>query len=134
MEHSETFIRVTKQRRVILEELDKCKVHHPSANDVYDMVRRRLPRIGLGTVYRNLELMADSGMINKLANGANQNRFDPDMKPHYHIRCPKCDRLENVNMPVFDEIQQPVADATHFQVESHSIEFKGLCPECQNEQ
>ena len=66
-------MRLTTQRQIILEELEKV-TSHPTANEVYDMVRRRLPRIGLGTVYRNLELMADSGIILKLEVGGTQKR------------------------------------------------------------
>lgn len=68
-------IRLTTQRQIILEELAKVKTH-PTASELYDMVRKRLPRIGLGTVYRNLELMADSGMILKIEVGGTQKRFD----------------------------------------------------------
>ncbi len=132
MQRDDTFIRITKQRKIILETLKKSHIDHPSANDVYDMVRKRLPRIGLGTIYRNLELMAGCGMINKLSHGAHLSRFDPDMSPHYHIRCPQCDKLEDVDMPVFKKIQQPAEESSHYQIESHSIEFKGLCPDCQN--
>ncbi|NNK14655.1 MAG: transcriptional repressor, partial [Desulfofustis sp.] len=82
-------IRLTPQRQVILEELAKVKTH-PTANEVYDMVRKRLPRIGLGTVYRNLELMADNGMILKLEVGGSQKRFDATTDLHYHIRCTGC--------------------------------------------
>ena len=83
---SQSEIRLTPQRQVILEELAKVKTH-PTANEVYDMVRKRLPRIGLGTVYRNLELMADNGMILKLEVGGSQKRFDATTNLHYHIRC-----------------------------------------------
>jgi len=68
-------MRLTTQRQIILEELAKV-TSHPTANEVYDMVRKRLPRIGLGTVYRNLELMADSGVILKIEVGGTQKRFD----------------------------------------------------------
>jgi Fur family ferric uptake transcriptional regulator len=61
-------MRLTSQRQVILEELKKV-TSHPTANEVYDMVRKRLPRIGLGTVYRNLDLLADKGIIRKLEFG-----------------------------------------------------------------
>jgi Fur family ferric uptake transcriptional regulator len=61
-------MRLTSQRQVILEELKKVK-SHPTANEVYDMVRKRLPRIGLGTVYRNLDLLAERGIIKKLEVG-----------------------------------------------------------------
>ncbi len=78
-------MRLTTQRQVILEELGKV-TSHPTANEVYDMVRKRLPRIGLGTVYRNLELMAESGLILKLEVGGTQKRFDATTDLHYHIR------------------------------------------------
>ena len=64
-------MRLTTQRQIILEELSKV-TSHPTANEVYDMVRKRLPRIGLGTVYRNLELMAESGLILKLDSASNR--------------------------------------------------------------
>ena len=82
-------IRLTTQRQIILEELAKVKTH-PTASELYDMVRKRLSRIGLGTVYRNLELMADSGMILKIEVGGTQKRFDATTDDHYHIRCSAC--------------------------------------------
>ena len=78
-------MRLTTQRQIILEELSKV-TSHPTANEVYDMVRKRLPRIGLGTVYRNLELMADSGIILKLEVGGTQKRFDATTKTHYQLQ------------------------------------------------
>ena len=82
-------IRLTTQRQIILEELSKVTTH-PTASELYDMVRKRLPRIGLGTVYRNLELMAESGMILKIEVGGTQKRFDATTDEHYHIRCSRC--------------------------------------------
>jgi Fe2+ or Zn2+ uptake regulation protein len=92
---SQSEIRLTPQRQVILEELAKVKTH-PTANEVYDMVRKRLPRIGLGTVYRNLELMADNGMILKLEVGGSQKRFDATTNLHYHIRCTCCGKVDDM--------------------------------------
>jgi Fur family ferric uptake transcriptional regulator len=86
MDAPNPFDRRTPQREILLEELAKTN-SHPTACELYDIVRRRLPRIGLGTVYRNLELMAESGMIVKLEVGGVQKRFDADTTPHYHIRC-----------------------------------------------
>jgi Fur family ferric uptake transcriptional regulator len=59
---------MTRQRRVILEELRKVNTH-PSADEIYEIVRKRLPRISLGTVYRNLEILSESGDIQKLEPG-----------------------------------------------------------------
>lgn len=126
-----TPMRLTTQRQIILEELLKVS-SHPTANEVYDMVRKRLPRIGLGTVYRNLELMAESGMILKLEVGGTQKRFDATIKPHYHVRCTECGRVDDVDMPVQQEINESAAQASHYQILSHHIEFTGLCSDCLN--
>jgi len=124
-----TPMRLTTQRQVILEELIKV-TSHPTANEVYDMVRKRLPRIGLGTVYRNLELMSETGLILKLEVGGTQKRFDAVVKPHYHVRCLHCGKVSDVDMPVQQSINESAAKSTHYQILSHHIEFTGVCDYC----
>ena len=126
-------IRLTTQRQIILEELAKVKTH-PTASEIYDMVRKRLPRIGLGTVYRNLELMAENGMILKLEVGGTQKRFDATTEPHYHIRCSCCGRVDDVEMDVHYELLEAAAEHSSYQLLGHHVEFVGLCPECQQRQ
>ena len=123
-------MRLTTQHQIILEELGKV-TSHPTANEVYDMVRKRLPRIGLGTVYRNLELMADSGIILKLEVGGTQKRFDATTESHYHIRCTECDRVNDIDIEVQHHINNVAATATDYQIFGHHIEFSGICKECQ---
>jgi Fur family ferric uptake transcriptional regulator len=122
-------MRLTTQRQIILEELSKVK-SHPTANEVYDMVRKRLPRIGLGTVYRNLELMAESGIILKLEVGATQKRFDATTELHYHIRCMDCGRVDDIELPVQHQINEAASENTSYQVFCHHIEFSGTCDQC----
>ena len=122
-------MRLTTQRQIILEELAKV-TSHPTANEVYDMVRRRLPRIGLGTVYRNLELMAESGLILKLEVGGTQKRFDATVSPHYHIRCLECGKVDDIEIPVQLHINDIAADACEYQILGHHIEFSGICDDC----
>ncbi len=122
-------IRLTTQRQIILEELEKV-TSHPTANEVYDMVRKRLPRIGLGTVYRNLELMADAGIILKLEVGGTQKRFDAVTTPHYHIRCISCGKVDDIELPVIEDINKTAAAISHYQVLGHHIEFSGVCSSC----
>jgi Fur family ferric uptake transcriptional regulator len=126
-------IRLTTQRQIILEELAKLKTN-PTATDVYDMVRKRLPRIGLGTVYRNLELMADNGMILKIEVGGTQKRFEAITKPHYHIRCSCCGKVEDVDVPVKDDLVKAVTKHCLYQIMGHHVEFSGVCPDCQQSQ
>ncbi|MEK6201205.1 MAG: transcriptional repressor [Desulfobulbaceae bacterium] len=122
-------MRLTTQRQIILEELVKV-TSHPTANEVYDMVRKRLPRIGLGTVYRNLELMAETGMIHKLEVGGTQKRFDATIQPHYHVRCLECGKVDDINIAVQQDINETAAQACHYQILGHHIEFTGLCVDC----
>jgi Fur family transcriptional regulator, ferric uptake regulator len=124
-----TSMRLTTQRQVILEELLKV-TSHPTANEVYDMVRKRLPRIGLGTVYRNLELMAESGMILKLEVGGTQKRFDATVTTHYHVRCMECGKVDDIKIPVQEDINEIAAQASHYQILGHHIEFTGICSDC----
>ncbi|TKB06729.1 Fur family transcriptional regulator [Desulforhopalus sp. IMCC35007] len=126
-------MRLTTQRQIILEELGKV-TSHPTANEVYDMVRKRLPRIGLGTVYRNLELMADTGVILKLEVGGTQKRFDATVTPHYHIRCSKCGKVDDVHIEVQQQINQRAQNASNYKILGHHIEFSGICYDCQNEE
>ena len=122
-------LRMTRQRQVIVEEL--CKVDtHPSADEVYAMVRKRLPRISLGTVYRNLEILAESGEIQKLEMGCSPKRFDGKTENHYHLRCIRCNRV--VDAPVdFDvKIKHDLNSATDFKIIGHRLEIIGICPAC----
>ncbi|MBA3008193.1 MAG: transcriptional repressor [Proteobacteria bacterium] len=122
-------MRITTQRQIILEELLKV-TSHPTANEVYDMVRKRLPRIGLGTVYRNLELMSETGMILKLEVGGTQKRFDATVTPHYHVRCMECGKVNDIKIPIQHDINELAAKACHYQILGHHIEFTGLCSDC----
>ncbi len=130
MNEPASMIRLTTQRQIILEELAKVKTH-PTASEVYDMVRKRLPRIGLGTVYRNLELMAENGMILKLETGGTQKRFDATTEPHYHIRCTTCGKVDDIDIPVLHSLVEAAADATSYQILGHHVEFAGICADCQ---
>ncbi|MEE4314838.1 MAG: transcriptional repressor [Desulfofustis sp.] len=122
-------MRLTAQRQIILEELGKV-TSHPTANEVYDMVRKRLPRIGLGTVYRNLELMAETGLILKLEVGGTQKRFDATTNLHYHVRCSECGRVDDIELPVQSKLDRLAAKACDYQILGHHIEFSGICPDC----
>lgn len=124
-------MRLTTQRQIILEELGKV-TSHPTANEVYDMVRKRLPRIGLGTVYRNLELMADSGIILKLEVGGSQKRFDATVDPHYHIRCSSCGKVDDVDLEVQPHINLAAEQASNYKILGHHIEFTGVCMDCRD--
>ncbi len=122
-------MRLTSQRQVILEELRKVK-SHPTANDICDMVRKRLPRIGLGTVYRNLDLLAGRGIIKKLEVGGEQKRFDGDISQHYHIRCVECGCVEDIAVERQADLDKSAAACCDYKVLDHHVQFNGICGKC----
>ncbi|MDH3777087.1 MAG: transcriptional repressor [Desulfobulbaceae bacterium] len=129
MNELDSNMRLTSQRQVIFEELIKVK-SHPTANEVYDMVRKRLPRIGLGTVYRNLNLLAELGIIRRLEVGGEQKLFDGDISPHYHIRCIKCNRVDDIFIKMDRGLEKSAASCCDYKILDHHVQFSGICSKC----
>lgn len=123
-------LRMTTQRQVILEELKKLKTH-PTAGELCQIVRGKLPRISLGTVYRNLDILSRAGMIQKLEVAGVERRYDGTTDNHYHVRCIDCGRVADVELELLDGVESSVARATDFEVVGHRLEFAGRCPNCQ---
>ncbi len=123
-------LRMTTQRQVILEELKKVKTH-PTAGELCKMVRHRLPRISLGTVYRNLEILSREGMIQKLDVGGLEMRFDGETANHYHLRCLGCGKVDDVDLKLIKGLEAELSEQSDFMVLGHRLEFVGLCPDCQ---
>ena len=121
--------RMTRQREVILEEIRREKIH-ASADEIYEMVRKRLPRISLGTVYRNLEILSELGEIRKLELGGDIKRFDWDPSKHYHIRCMNCGRVDNAPIAPLKKVEDELYGATVYTIIGHRLVFEGLCPAC----
>ncbi len=127
-------LRMTQQRRVILEELRKENIH-PTADQLYELVRKRLPRISLGTVYRNLEILTSLGEIQTLEVSGSQKRYDGVPQKHYHIRCVNCDRVDDAPIAPLNRLEDELYGATVYTIMGHRLEFLGLCPACsQNEE
>lgn len=120
----------TYQRRIILEELAKVKTH-PTADEVYEMARKRLPNISLGTVYRNLDLMAKNKTIGKLDITGRRKRFDADTSSHYHLRCEDCDAVCDIELDQLNEIEKQLESLKgHAGIVDFNLEFKGKCKNC----
>ena len=122
-------LRMTKQRKVVLEELRKT-CSHPSADELYEIVRRRMPRISMGTVYRNLEVLSELGEIQILEFAGTLHRFDGNPEPHYHIRCVRCDRVDDAPVGLHPELEKMLDPLTRYKVLGHRLEFIGLCKRC----
>jgi Fur family peroxide stress response transcriptional regulator len=123
-------MRKTRQKEAILEVLRGTN-SHPTADWVYNEVRKEIPNISLGTVYRNLRLLCESGEISELDLCGTLTRFDARRDNHYHFRCEKCGLVFDVDLPVDVEMDKKVEQKTGFEVLYHRLEFRGVCENCQ---
>lgn len=122
--------RNTYQRKIVLEELRKTTAH-PTADELYEAVRKRIPNISLGTVYRNLEILSACGQVLKLDLGEGKKRFDATTEPHYHLRCIKCGRVIDVPyIPIDKEIENHLREIGSFRITSFQAHFEGICEKC----
>ncbi len=129
----ETKLRMTHQREIILEELRKG-ASHPTADELYERIKKKLPRISLATVYRNLEILSEAGLITKLEISGRQKRFDWDPEAHDHVYCTQCHRVENIptRTAPFPSVEREQQKG--YQITGCRIEFYGLCPNCQKQE
>ena len=125
-------LRLTGPRRLVLEVV-RATESHPTAEWVHRMVRRRLPRVSLGTVYRNLRLLVAQGLVKELPGP--HARFDGNLTEHHHFTCLGCGRISDVQGPATEPHSRAlcgrVAAQSGFRVTHHRIEFYGRCPDCQ---
>jgi Fe2+ or Zn2+ uptake regulation protein len=122
-------LRMTHQREIILLELKKSK-NHPSADELYEKVKKKLPRISLATVYRNLEVLSETGVINKIEISGRQKRFDWNRAKHDHIYCMQCHRVDNIDMESIEKPSLQPVSTRGYKVEGCRVEFFGYCPAC----
>lgn len=122
-------MKMTKQRRVIIEEITANR-NHPSAYEVYEMVRQRLPRVSLGTIYRNLEMLSESGSIRKLELSGAQRRYDGETGVHSHIRCVECGRVDDLETEPVLQFEGLRDHTAGYEVIGHKVEIMGICPAC----
>ena len=123
------FIRRTKQREVILNVLRSTK-SHPTADWVYQEVRKELPHISLGTIYRNLKTLTEIGEALELSYGSTYSRFDGNPDNHYHFVCEQCGDVSDLKLPIQEQIQQEAAETIAGEITHHRLEFYGTCSSC----
>lgn len=123
------FIRKTKQRELILSVLRSTK-SHPTADWIYQEVRKQMPNISLGTVYRNLKTLTEMGEILELSYGSTYSRFDGNAKMHYHFVCEHCGKVYDLDLPVNEAIDTQIEKQYGVSVSQHRLEFYGACREC----
>lgn len=126
-------LRMTNQREIILHELKNSK-RHLSADELYDIVKKIMPRISLATVYRNLEILSEAGLIGKLEISGRQKRFDYDVSDHDHIYCVVCHKVDNLNIERKSVDSAQLGAAAGYSITGYRVEIIGICPECQDKE
>lgn len=122
----------SKQRDAILEFL--CSTtSHPTADTIYDEVRKKIPNISLGTVYRNLNLLTSTGEITKIDVGFDQSHYDGKSQPHNHFVCRKCRRVYDVADEYDRSIDEKCGSDVDGTIEYHTLMFYGVCHSCEND-
>lgn len=122
-------IKHSKQRDSIKKFLYGRK-DHPTADTVYMNVRKTFPNISLGTVYRNLTLLADIGEIARIRVGDGVDHFDADTSPHYHFICNECGSVLDLNIANMDSLTEEAAQKFNGMIEGHTAYFYGKCEKC----
>jgi Fe2+ or Zn2+ uptake regulation protein len=122
--------RDTRQRALVYE-IVAASLEHPTAEWVYARARRRIPRISLGTVYRNLQVLAREGRIRALDAWGKTTRYDADLSAHHHFVCTGCGAIRDVpKPPEEDERLRQLFAIPDFTITGHRLEFEGRCAHC----
>lgn len=124
-----TALKYSRQREYIKEYLSSTN-EHPTADIVYLHVKQAFPRISLGTVYRNLNLLAEMGEACKITTPDGAVRFDGTTSPHYHVLCTKCGKLYDLDMEIRDSITTQAQTCFSGEIHSHTAMFYGVCQSC----
>ena len=121
--------RQTEQRKVILEEIQKVKTH-PTASEIHKMVLKKMPGIGLATVYRNLDFLEKKNLIIKLKTKKNESRYDGDISKHCHLICRECGHIVDVFDVKEFHIKSKQLEDCEFKIDWSNLEIHGTCKNC----
>ncbi|MBP7602971.1 MAG: transcriptional repressor [Spirochaetes bacterium] len=119
----------SRQREKILELLQGTK-SHPSADWIYERLKKDFKNLSMGTVYRNLGILIDQGFVRKIDFGSTFDRFDANVTRHYHFVCERCGSISDVEMPFDQALNRKAARMGNLDVRDHRIEFFGICGRC----
>jgi Fur family peroxide stress response transcriptional regulator len=125
----ENGLKITPQRTAIFQELLKAK-DHPTADDIYKRIVKKIPNISFDTVNRTLLTFSKIGMIKVVEGYGQAKRYDPDMGIHHHFRCIRCGRIIDFHNKDYDDIAVPAEINKRFTVTSKKVVLEGLCGTC----
>ncbi|GEM87929.1 manganese-dependent transcriptional regulator PerR [Meiothermus granaticius] len=124
--------RLTRQRRAVLEVVQGAKGHHPDAAWVYGEVRKVVPNISLGTVYRTLEALTEEGYLVPLSRPGEAVRYEANLDGHLHLTCRKCGQFFDIVASLPDLLSEVKARYPEYDLEGVQVEYQGLCPDCKH--
>ena len=122
-------MRYSKQREMVMQTVQNL-CDHPTAEEIYDAAARECPGLSLGTVYRNLNILAEEGEIRKIEVPGEADRFDFTIAAHYHVKCMTCKRISDVDMAAIPQLPDTIKDSRGGQFTLCDVAFTGICPEC----
>ncbi len=126
-----TGVRMTPQRHAILAHLLDTKAH-PSADEIFRSLENKFPNMSVATVYNNLRVFMESGLVRELTYGDGASRFDADMTEHYHAICESCGMIKDFEYPPLHEVEQAAAEETGFVIRGYRMEVYGTCYICEH--
>jgi Fe2+ or Zn2+ uptake regulation protein len=122
---------LTSQRKAVLEALKEAR-GHPSAEDIYLIVKKKNPRVALGTVYQALSVLEKIGVVGSKHWSESPTRYDLNVEPHLDIRCVRCGAVSEVPGVELGDLEQEIQNNTPYEVTRTTIVVEGLCPSCKN--
>lgn len=133
-------MKYSKQRQLVLESI-RLLGNHPTADEVYAHVRREIPNISLGTVYRNLKCLEETGCIRRVPLTNGPDRFDHRLEDHFHLFCQQCGRVFDFfpagtpgnSLTLSNPLREQIFQQTHFQAASWNMIIEGVCAQCVGE-
>lgn len=123
--------KVTPQRIAVYEVLKNTKAH-PTVEAIYNKLQPMYPTMSLATVYKSLEMFKDLDLVQELNVGEDKFRYDANVKPHPHITCVACGRVDDVDNEMFFNLSEQVSSKTGYQITGQKLYFYGHCPECRH--
>ena len=120
--------RNTIQRQIIINALQRMK--HPSVLEVNDEVQKYHPTISKTTIYRNLRMLDQEGIICQIWVQGDVERYDTNPTPHYHFKCKVCENIFDMEMEYLHELNEAVQNIHMHHIQSHDISFTGICHSC----
>lgn len=125
----DTGVRITPQRHAILEYLINA-MSHPTADEIYKALEGKFPNMSVATVYNNLRVFREVGLVKELTFGDSSARFDFVTTNHYHVICESCGKIVDLQYPGLDEVEHFASQMTGFDVSHHRLEMYGSCKDC----